>query len=142
MGHITTQWVLNSWFNINDFLILDVYLNAAWLWSVLMCVRVNIRTFAFKHWSERAVRARADGNGKRHQLTHSKTLVSRCCFHCFQVSLVNKFTQIIHTNVPDTFITCNWHAPVEYLLYRNGFVSSKKSVSISTSFRRGKLGLT
>ncbi len=33
-------------------------------------------------------------------------LVSRCGFHCFQVSLVPKITQILHKNVPDTFLTC------------------------------------
>jgi len=32
---------------------------------------------------------------------HSST--SRCCFHYFQVSLVPKITQIVHTNVSDTF---------------------------------------
>ncbi len=57
-------------------------------------------------------------------------LVSRCCFHCFQVSLVPKITQILHKNVPDTFLTCYRHVSIKYLFYRNGLVSSKKSVSI------------
>jgi len=114
----------------------NVYLNAACLLTcsmVSMGVRVNIES-QFKDRSAREQMETMETR-KPHQLSNSKTSVSHCCFLCFQVSLVTKITQIIHTNLPDICLTCNWYTSVEYLLYRNGFVSSKKSVSISV-FRR------
>jgi len=61
----------------------------------LLRVRVNIRV-AFKDWSEpRARLTRTDGNEETSSTDNNRTSVSRCCFHCFQVSLVKKkITQI------------------------------------------------
>ena len=107
-------------------IILDMFVNVAWLWLF------NGRAREPSSRPQTLRRRWVAMETARHrpaqwlQLTKRQNSVSRCCFHCFQVSLVSKITQIIHTTVLDTSRTCNWHASVEYLLYRNGLVSQGK----------------